>query len=289
MTDPIITCDGLDERLADHLEGTLPPAPRRAVEAHLAGCARCAALVRELQEITLHAAELPTLAPSRDLWAGVAERIEAPVIPLGTTTQASRATWRRNTWLGAAAAALVAVTAGVTYTITMSRVGSGTMQVAAVDSAVVPAQPEPTTGVTPDSISSTTPAPDQADRTTLAAAPAGSAVSGERREQAPAPSRGAAEPEAPSRVVAELQQTAVGHDEEITRLRRLLTERRNQLDPRTAAVLESSMAVIDQAIAQSRAALDADPASRFLVEQLNKTLEKKVELLRTAVLLPGRA
>ena len=46
------------------------------------------------------------------------------------------------------------------------------------------------------------------------------------------------------------------------------------------------MAVIDSAIAQSRAALAKDPASGFLATELNRSLEKKVELLRTATLLP---
>ena len=51
-------------------------------------------------------------------------------------------------------------------------------------------------------------------------------------------------------------------------------------------MLEQSIAVIDSAIAQSRAALAKDPASGFLATQLNQSLEKKVELLRTAALLP---
>ena len=54
------------------------------------------------------------------------------------------------------------------------------------------------------------------------------------------------------------------------------------------AVLEQSIAAIDSAIAQSRAALAKDPASGFLASQLNHSLEKKVELLRTAALLPAR-
>ena len=36
------------------------------------------------------------------------------------------------------------------------------------------------------------------------------------------------------------------------------------------------------------AALAKDPASGFLANQLNHSLEKKVELLRTAAMLPAR-
>ena len=75
---------------------------------------------------------------------------------------------------------------------------------------------------------------------------------------------------------------------EISKLRKIVRERRSQLDPKTVLVLEQSIAVIDSAIAQSRAALANDPASGLLATQLNHSLEKKVELLRTAALLPSR-
>jgi hypothetical protein len=78
------------------------------------------------------------------------------------------------------------------------------------------------------------------------------------------------------------------YDREIVKLRAIVRDRRAQLDPKTVAVLEQSIAVIDSAIAQSRAALAKDPASGFLATQLNHSLEKKVELLRTAALLPAR-
>ena len=78
------------------------------------------------------------------------------------------------------------------------------------------------------------------------------------------------------------------YDREIAKLRTIVRSRRSQLDPATIAVLEQSIAVIDSAIAQSRSALMKDPASGFLATQLNHSLEKKVELLRTAAMLPAR-
>ena len=53
-------------------------------------------------------------------------------------------------------------------------------------------------------------------------------------------------------------------------------------------MLEHNIQIIDEAIAQSRAALARDPRSRFLGEQLDDALDKKLELLRTAALLPAR-
>ena len=79
----------------------------------------------------------------------------------------------------------------------------------------------------------------------------------------------------------------VTYDREIQQLRRIVTERRPELDPATIAILESSLRLIDTAIAQSRAALARDPASRFLNSQLNSALDKKLELLKTAALLPS--
>ncbi len=54
-------------------------------------------------------------------------------------------------------------------------------------------------------------------------------------------------------------------------------------------MLQQSIAVIDSAIVQSRAALQKDPASGYLATQLNHSLEKKVELLRITASLPSRS
>lgn len=82
-----------------------------------------AELDAELRAIVRAAAELPTLSPSRDLWSGIASRIEAPVVALPTritngdaTTLAPAAQlpWRR---LAIAASLLIVATAGVTWSI----------------------------------------------------------------------------------------------------------------------------------------------------------------------------
>jgi hypothetical protein len=78
------------------------------------------------------------------------------------------------------------------------------------------------------------------------------------------------------------------YDQEIAHLQTIVRDRRSLLDTATIAVIQRNLAVIDSAIAQSKAALAADPNSRFLNEQLNSVLDQKVELLRTAALLPAR-
>jgi hypothetical protein len=75
-------------------------------------------------------------------------------------------------------------------------------------------------------------------------------------------------------------------DQEIATLQRIVTERRSGLDPKTIAVLESNLALIDAAIAESRAALEADPASQFLAAQFARAYTSKLTLLRDAATLP---
>ena len=50
MSDKTITCGELELRLADYLDGTIGDAERVAIEAHLATCGNCAAIVRALDE-----------------------------------------------------------------------------------------------------------------------------------------------------------------------------------------------------------------------------------------------
>ena len=104
----------------------------------------------ELETIARSAAQLPLLAPSRDLWSGIEARIGTRVValPVEPSAQApARHSWRR---LAVAASLLVAVTAGVTYSI-MTHVG--TTGLAANDSATVRA-PLPGAAVEPASLQS---------------------------------------------------------------------------------------------------------------------------------------
>lgn len=59
-----------------------------------------------------------------------------------------------------------------------------------------------------------------------------------------------------------------------------IDERRDRLSPETLAVLEKNLAIIDQAIAEVRTALEADPSSHGSTLLLASMHEQKVELLR---------
>lgn len=276
MTMHTMDCTTFDDRLADYLEGDLAPADRRQVETHLSTCGRCSALVRDLERIRAGATELPELTPSADLWGGIARRIETPVVAFATRPAPNVTTRRRFERLrtAAIAAALVAVTAGVTYTLTVARNGARS----SATNIATTAQPQPA----PDT-NTASQTPDAARRQMVATSPDTATV---RESPSNAPSTARAE-QATTQVVRNTP-ASVTYSREIDRLRAIFIRTRSQLDPRTAAIIETNLKVIDDAIAQSKAALAQDPASRFLTDQLNSALDKKLELLRTAALLPNR-
>jgi hypothetical protein len=241
-----INCEHVDVVLSAWFEGDLPDDERRAVDGHLRECLRCAALVRDLESIRREASRLPELVPSRDLWDGIAARIEAPVIDL--QSRAPRAPVRRTWHLAAAAVVLMAVSSGVTYVVTREQgTGSGEQIVVTPDSVavplgVVPPPPRPSSGSGPVLVSA---------------------------EQPPASS-------AP----------AILYVQEIARLRAILEQRRVDLDTATISAIEKSLKAIDAAILEARTALAADAASPFLLDQLNRALDKKLGVLRRVALMP---
>ena len=95
-----MTCHELDERLDDFVDGALAGADAEAVASHLAGCEPCRERERQLRQLLAHAAALPrAMTPPRDLWPGIAERIER-----GSAWSALWTSWQP---LGLAAAAVV--------------------------------------------------------------------------------------------------------------------------------------------------------------------------------------
>ena len=285
-----MACDGFADKLADYLDGDLSVAGREAMDAHAAGCAECRQLLSELESLRVDAASLPPLEPSRDLWAGIAERIDARVLPLDAS-RTVRTTTVRRAWRhpAVAAAALVLFTAGVTHLWT--RYSYEHAMVGLVPASQVAAAPEFTAPASDSDVTEPT-----STATTTVASPVGRrvATASSRKDGRPAAGRSAGRPDAVlvsrSPNAGRIMRTEVEpvYDREIVKLRAIVRDRRAQFDPPTIAVLEQSIAVIDSAIAQSRAALAKDPASGFLATQLNHSLEKKVELLRTAALLPAR-
>lgn len=98
---------------------------------------------------------------------------------------------------------------------------------------------------------------------------------------------GAVDPDAAAVHLASFSASVTQMDREIAALQTILSERRDDLDPATVAVLERNLSVIDAAIAEARDALAADPASRFLAQQFTRAYTSKLTLLRGAAQLPA--
>lgn len=64
------------DRLSDYLDDELTPSERRAVDAHLAGCSDCRAVLDELTQVVARAKTIEPRPPQADLWPGVARRLD---------------------------------------------------------------------------------------------------------------------------------------------------------------------------------------------------------------------
>jgi len=261
----LMTCEQLEERLSEWLDHDVDAVTRTMLDRHAASCARCAALVSDLASIRREAGSLPELVPSRDLWPGIEARIQAPVIsleqPRAVRPASARGTLRRTWWLGAAAAALVAVTAGVTYYVTIQGEPNG-----------------PTTAAAPAPVRGT----DTAARVEVT--PPAVELASTERPMGERGTRAVSGTPARSDVT---QKSEYARD--VAQLRAIVSQRRTEFDSTTIAVLEKNLELIDRAIAESRAALQRDPASEFLADQLARAMTKKVAILRTVALLPARS
>ncbi len=76
-----------------------------------------------------------------------------------------------------------------------------------------------------------------------------------------------------------------GLAEELATLEDVLESTRAVLDPNTVRVIERSLSVIEQAIADSREALVQDPGNAFLAEHLERMYRRKLLYLQDAVRL----
>ena len=79
-----------------------------------------------------------------------------------------------------------------------------------------------------------------------------------------------------------LQETEARYVDAIEELRRALLQDQVVLEPATMQLLEQSLATIDNALREARAALAADPGNTVLAEMLQANYEKKLDLLRRA-------
>jgi hypothetical protein len=105
-----------------------------------------------------------------------------------------------------------------------------------------------------------------------------------RASSSPAPAQ-AVSGDAPTAqsIAAELQQAEQHYQNAIAGLERIANSERGSLDPQVASTLEKNLAVVDQAISESRAALKAQPSSEPAQASLLESFRAKIDLLQDTV------
>ncbi|MFI5311899.1 MAG: hypothetical protein ACHQQ3_11735 [Gemmatimonadales bacterium] len=198
------------------------------------------------------AAALPrSIAPERDAWPAIRDRIEAQRIRPITVPANGPASGRsrRIAWIAAAAVLLVTVSSVVTVLVVR---GGAPPQVVSVP-------PATTRGM----VDSSRAAPAQLT-------PVAPPNPGVRAVSSDAPLNPA------------FARYAAAAADLATELER----RRARLDPRTVAVLDSCLRRIDAAIAEARNALRQDPQNAVITELLTASYSLKLDLLKRAADLP---
>jgi anti-sigma factor RsiW len=114
-----MTTDAFTDRLSDYIDDEIPGTERAAIEAHLATCADCGAIVQELRSVVEHAASLADVPPRGDLWPGVAARLSPPARPSGMWLFRRLVSARRFSFtlpqLAAASLAIMLLSGGVVW------------------------------------------------------------------------------------------------------------------------------------------------------------------------------
>jgi anti-sigma factor RsiW len=92
-------------------------------------------------------------------------------------------------------------------------------------------------------------------------------------------------PDSVESISQELELATQHYQNAITRLEQVAKSGDGSIDPQTAATLQKTLLVIDQAIAESRAALNAEPQSGAARDSLFDALRRKVTLLQDTIAL----
>ena len=228
-----MSCREFAPSLSDLVDGGLPRDARAKLEAHLETCADCRALLADLKRVKAAARALPKMTAPESVWQNVRADLDSEARHPGgrqstTVLPFAPRRWTGLTGLAAAAAILLAVSAGV-YFMTHS---------------ATPAQP--------------------------------SAAQTAAHENA-APTVQSIE--------AEIDLADQHYQKAIAGLEAVAREGQGTLDPQLAAVLQRNIGVTDQAIAESRAAVRAQPTSEVAQTSLFEALQRKVSLLRDTIAL----
>ena len=260
------THEELRAMLDDFAGGELDEAGRRAVLRHLDGCAECRAEVAAVRALLDEARFLPReVAPPRDLWASIAPRLEpravfADSIDIPSTTSV-------DSIASSASAGPIASADDGGKVISLEsrrRVWKAPKWLLAAAATIVVAV--------------------GSSLITMAAMNA-RGTTGPVADGGTLPPETVTQSSRPGTALAAFRPAEAEYQAAIDDLTRLLESRRDRILPETAATLEENLRIIDEAIRQSRAALERDPNSAELTQMLSSVYDAKVRTLQQAVSL----
>jgi anti-sigma factor RsiW len=108
--------DTITDRLSDYVDGELSGAERQEIEAHLTSCAACRTVLQDLRTIAETASRLPGALPDRDLWTGIALRVNDAAAVTAPTRVRRRFSFTMPQ-LAAAGIALMLTSGGLVYVL----------------------------------------------------------------------------------------------------------------------------------------------------------------------------
>jgi hypothetical protein len=130
--------DRYTDRLSDYVDDEdLDPRERAEIGAHLESCSECRTVLGELRAVAARAASLPDTAPAANLWAGVADRINASTVVPFRARARRRLTFTIPQFV-AASLALMVLSGGMVW---LSSMGGSRTELPAV-TAVTPSEAE---------------------------------------------------------------------------------------------------------------------------------------------------
>lgn len=276
-------CEEFQVRLEDFIAGELETAQAASVRAHLSSCAECRqfqALIERENEAYANFYAQTSMEPSSEMWATISNRI-------GSETSGSTSTrtildgrekrsfidWFRTPSFVrqfAAAAALVLISVFLTWFIVSraSRPDGGSQLATNVT-------PTPVSTSTPLAIS--TPKPEE-NKTTIAGGSVDKAPT--RSKPATRPATALAPLTEDQQIQQQIARTEGEYLKAIRLLDRAIVKRKDTLDADTMAQYKSSLALIDDSIDKSRAALRKQPGDLAAGQFLLAAYARKVDLMQ---------
>jgi hypothetical protein len=285
-----MNCERCKIELEDFLYGELGEARAAEVRAHLGNCAACAALREEVErenEIFARFYEQTSIEPAGEMWEAIRARINtAPLRPAQIEREAGWLERLRAGALGrllapaalrqAAFAALLVVLSVAVTTIYLKRSEKDPNLLAGKGNKVTPT-------VTPTPIETPAPAPSPAP------SPSNGDVGGKPNKDANAPKvpRPVINPAATPRPLTdqEMMNRQIARAEReyqkaIKMVDQAIAKQRDRLDPGLIKQYESSLALINDSIAESRRALRQRPDDPIAGQFLLAAYAKKLELMQ---------